>query len=294
LKNWKKEMRLKATYLAVGLMATLALAACGGGGDDAPPVALLPPPASTTPPPAQTSNPPPDNTPAPAVSTQTQTQAYTTYQYLDTTVTGKPATLTFQPNQATGALAIGANDYAILTTDAANDGVMTVGGTPTYGTTIGALSNGAQIIVPSFIETCEAVSGDGTPNPAVANAATKSTNVFTAGLFVVDGTQLAGRKFTAYYEDCLRDGSTAAQATHSSLTIDGSGNETIFDSRTGNSATIPVTSTLKQASAAGLHGDWVVPYLYATSTGQLRYALIEHGLVSAGNTRNFIGVWLEE
>ncbi|HEY4169568.1 MAG TPA: hypothetical protein VGM96_22450, partial [Reyranella sp.] len=162
------------------------------------------------------------------------------------------------------------------------------------GTTIGAITNGDQIVMPGFIETCEAVSGDGTPNPAVGNAATKSTNVFTGVPLVVDGTQLAGHKFTAYYEDCLRDGSSTVQTMHSSLTIDGAGNETIFDSRTGTSSAMPVTGTLQQASPAGLNGDWIVPYLYATSTGELRYALIEHGLVAAGNTRNFVGVWLEE
>jgi hypothetical protein len=277
-------MRLKATYLAVGVTAMLALAACGGG-DDAP--------ANTTPP-AQGSNPPPDNAPAPATSTEAQTQALTTYQYLDTTITGKAATLSFQPNQSTGTLAIGSTNYATLTTDVANDGAMTVGGTPTFGTTLGALRNGAQIMVPSFIETCESVAGDGAPNPAVNNAPTKSTNVFTSGIFVVDGTQLAGRKFTAYYEDCMRDGSATTPATHSSLTIDGVGNETIFDSRTNTTTSMPVTGTLQQASPAGLKGDWIVPYVYVTSTGELRYALIEHGLISAGNTRNFVGVWLEE
>jgi hypothetical protein len=292
-------MRLKATHFAVGLMATLALAACGGGGGDGPRLALLPPPSDT--PPAQGASPPPDDTTTPptdtptqAVSTQTQTRAYTSYQYLDTTVAGKAAALTFQPNQSTGKLAIDGTDYATLTTDVANDGAMSVGGTPSFGTTIGAVMNGDQIVMPGFIETCEAVAGEGTPNPGAGNAATKSTHVFAGGPFVVDGTQLAGHKFTAYYEDCLRDGSASTPAMHSSLSIDGSGNETIFDARTGASNTIPVTSTLKQASPAGLHGDWVVPYLYATRTGQLRYALIEHGLVSAGNTRNFVGVWLEE
>jgi hypothetical protein len=280
----KEKMRLKVTYFAVGVMATLALAACGGGGDSAAPVA---PPTDTTPP-VQGSS------PAPATSTEAQTQAFTTYQYLDTDVKGKAATLTFQPNQSTGALAIGSTNYATLTTDVANDGAMTVGGTPIYGTTLGAVLNGAQIVVPSFIETCEAVTGDGAPNPAVNNAPTKSTHLFTSGLFVVDGTQLAGRKFTAYYEDCMRDGSAATPAVHSSLTIDGVGNETIFDSRTNTSTSMPVTGTLQQASPAGLKGDWIVPYLYATSSGQLRYALVEHGLVSAGNTRNFVGVWLEE
>lgn len=271
-------------------MATLSLAACGGGGDDGQ--AATPPTNGNQQTPPQV---PPDTSKSPAVSTVTQTQTYTTYQYLDTTVTtGQPATLTFDPNQSVGKLAIGTTDYATLTTDIANDGVMAVGGTPIAGTTLGQVRVGAQILAPGVIETCESVAAEGTPNPAVGNTPTKSTNVFVGGIFVVDATVLANRKFTAYYEDCMRDGNPNTPATQSSLAIDGVGNETIIDSRTGTSVTIPVTSTLQQASPAGLHGDWIVPYLYANSKGQLRYALVQHGLVSAGNTRNFVGIWLEE
>lgn len=282
-------MRFKATYLAIGLMAMLSLAACGGGGDSAAPATT--PPASDAPPPAGD---PPASTPAPAVSSVPQTQAYMAYQYLDTTVAGQAATLSFQPNQSTGTLAIGSTSYATLTTDAANDGEMKVGGTPNAGTTLGRIQVGAEILAPGIIQTCEAVAGKGMPNPAAGNALTKSTNVFVGGIFVTDPTQLAGRKFTAYYEDCMRDGTSVTPVTHSSLTIDGVGNETLHDSRTNTSTTIPVASTLQQVSAGGFHGDWLVPYLYATRTGQLRYALVQHGLVSAGNSRNFVGIWLEE
>jgi hypothetical protein len=283
-------MRLKKTTgVAIGLMATLSLAACGGSNNASP--AAAPPAAASVPVPASA----PVAASTAAVSTVVQTQAYTTYQYLDTTVVGKAATLTFQPNAFTGELAIGTTNYATLATDIANDAMMTVGGTPIDGITLGELQTGTQqVLTPSVIETCESVAGDGTPNPAVANAPTKSTNVFMGGIFVVDGTALAGHTFGAYYEDCMRDGNPVTPATQSSLIIDGSGNETIFDSRTGLSNTIPVTSTLAQASAAGLHGDWIVPYLYVTSTGQLRYALVEHGLIAQGNTRNFVGIWLEQ
>ena len=41
-------------------------------------------------------------------------------------------------------------------------------------------------------------------------------------------------------------------------------------------------------------GEWLIPFLYVNQAGQLRSAIVDRGLVSAGASHNFVGIWLEE
>jgi hypothetical protein len=287
-------VRLKTIIGSVaGCIAALSLAACGGG--SASPNAM-PPAAASSPSPASSANPAsaPIAASTPAVSPVVETQNYSVYNYLDSALTSKAGTLTFQPNASTGTLTIAGADYATLATDIANDAVMSVSGTPVTGVTLGQVAiTGNAILEPGVIEACEAVAGDGTPNPAFGNTPLKSTNVLVAGL---PGNPIgaAGQALTVYYEDCLRDGTPTAQATHSSMVFDGSGNETLFDARTGTTTTIPVANVLGLISTAGFNGEWLIPFLYVNQAGQLREAIVDRGLISAGASRNFVGIWLEE
>jgi hypothetical protein len=287
-------VRLKTLIGSVaGCIAALSLAACGGGSDASNATV---PAAASSPSPASSPNPAsaPIAASTPAVSPVVESQNYSVYNYLDSALTSKAGTLTFQPNVSTGSLTIAGVDYATLSTDIANDAVMRVSGTPTTGVTLGQVAiTGNAILEPGVIEACEAVAGDGTPNPAIGNTPLKSTNVFVAGL-PSNPEGAAGQSLTAYYEDCLRDGTPTAQATHSSMVFDGSGNETLFDARTGTTTTIPVTNVLRLISAGGFHGEWLIPFLYVNQSGQLRSAIIDRGLVSAGASRNFVGIWLGE
>jgi hypothetical protein len=281
-------VRFKTIFCSVaGCIAALSLAACGGGSASsnamAPAAASAPNPASS-----------PASAPVAAVSPVVESQNYSVYNYLGTGLNSQAGTLTFQPDVPTGTLTIAGADYATLTTDVANDAVMNVSGTPTTGVTLGQVAiTGNAILEPGVIEACEAVAGDGTPNAAFGNTPLKSTNVLVAGL-PSNPLGAAGQSLTVYYEDCLRDGTPTAQATHSSMTFDGSGNETLFDARTGLTTTIPVTNVLGLISAGGFNGEWLIPFLYVNQAGQLRSAIIDRGLVSAGAARNFVGIWLEE
>ena len=281
-------MRLKTLIGSVaGCIAALSLAACGGGSA-----------SSNATPPAAASSPNPASAPVAAstavVSPVVESQNYSVYNYLDSALTSKAGTLTFQPNVPMGTLAIAGVNYATLSTDIANDAVMGVSGTPTTGVTLGQVAiTGNAILEPGIIEACEAVAGDGTPNPAFGNSPLKSTNVFVAGL-PSNPEGAAGQSLGVYYEDCLRDGTPTAQATHSSMVFDGSGNETLFDARTGTTTSIAVTNVLKLISTNGFNGEWLIPFLYVNQAGQLRSAIIDRGLVSAGASRNFVGIWLEE
>lgn len=280
-------MRLNTLIGSVaGCIAALSLTACGGGSSssNAPPSAASSPSGASAPVAASTA----------AVSPVIESQNYSVYNYLDSALNRNAGTLTFQPNVPTGTLAIAGVSYATLNTDVANDAVMNVTGTPTTGVTLGQVAiTGNAILEPGIIEACESVAGDGTPNAAFGNTPLKSTNVFVAGL-PSNPTGAAGQSLGTYYEDCLRDGTPTAQTTHSSLVFDGSGNETHFDARTGTTTTIPVTNVLKLISTTGFNGEWLIPFLYVNQAGQLRSAIVDRGLVSAGAPRNFVGIWLEQ
>jgi hypothetical protein len=210
--------------------------------------------------------------------------------------------LTVPASSTVGTLATAAApNYATLTADAANDAMMTVTGTPNAGITAGEILGNTPVLLPGVIETCEAVPGQGTLNPAAGNALTKSTNVFFAGAVNTNVTALVGHTFTAYYEDCLRDGGTPiAAGTHSSITIDATGSIITFDSRTGASNTVKLassaaTGTLALVGPTGLNGRFLVPYFYILN-GTFHQALVEHGVpnLTSGTTKNYVGVWLEQ
>ncbi|CDY77469.1 hypothetical protein BGLT_06382 [Caballeronia glathei] len=281
-------MRLKKSACAVAALVTvLSLAACGGDNDNNTPA-----PTGASAPAAGAPASAPAGASAPAAVTQTQ--SFTAFRYLDGGLTGTQATLTFPPSSMTGTMAVGGASYATLTADAANDGVMSVSGTPNFGITLGNIPSATPVLLPGIVETCEAVAGGlGTPNPAIANALTKSTYVMVAGTPITDPTILGGRKFPVYYEDCLRDGSATPLTTHSSLTIDGSGNMSLFDGRTGVTTNTAAKVANGEVTPAGNHGDWLIPALYVIN-GQFRLAVIQHGTVAGGNTRDYVGVWLEQ
>jgi hypothetical protein len=302
LNGEKRKVRLKTIIGSAGAcIVALSLSACGSGSNSPTTAAAAASGASAANPasaPTGASAPSGASAPTaastPAVSTVLQTQSYSAYNYLDSALNSRAGQLSFQPNNSTGELTLTNADYATVTTDIANDAVMTVGGTPTTGVTLGQVAiTGKQIIAPGVIEACESVAGDGTPNPAFGNTPLKSTNVFMAGL-PSNPLGAAGQTFNVYYEDCLRDGNPNTPATHSSMAFDGSGNETIFDSRTGTTTKNPVTNVLGLISKAGFKGEWLIPFLYVNQAGQLRSAIVDRGLVSAGASHNFVGIWLEQ
>jgi hypothetical protein len=270
-------------------MIALSLTACGGDSNSPTTAASAGSGASASSPASA-----PAAASSPAVSTVLQTQNFSAYNFLDSALNSRAGVLTFQPNNPTGELTLDNADYATLTTDIANDAVMTVGGVPTTGVTLGQVAiTGKQIIAPGVIEACESVAGDGTPNPAFGNTPLKSTNVFVAGT-PSNPLGAAGQSFTVYYEDCLRDGNPNTPATNSSMVFDGSGNETVFDSRTGTTTKNPVANVFGLISASGFKGEWLIPFLYVNQAGQLRSAIVDRGLVSAGASHNFVGIWLEQ
>jgi hypothetical protein len=265
----------KTACAAAGVIAMLALAACGGNSDA--PAAAAPPAAASAPVPAS----------AP-VQAAAQTASYAVFNNAAADVTPTAATLTFPASSTVGTLATASNPtYATLTADAANDAAMTLSGTPNFGVTAGEILENTPVLLPGVIEACEAVAGQGTANPGAGNALTKSTNVMIAGPANTNITSIVGHTFSIYYEDCLRDGGTpVAAGTHSSLSIDPvTFGVTTFNAVTNTTTVVPYPSTLLVVSSTGLAGRFLVPYFYIVN-GQFRLAMIEH---NAGR----IGVWLE-
>lgn len=267
----------KTACAAAGVIAMLALAACGGNSD----------PSNT--PPAAASAPSGASAPASASDAVAETSNYTVFNNAVTGVTPTTATLTFPASSTVGTLATASNpNYATLTADAANDGAMTVSGTPNFGVTAGEILDTTPVLLPGVIETCEAIAGQGTANPGAGNAATKSTNVMIAGPANTNITSIVGHTFNTYYEDCLRDGGTpATPGTHSSLSINPTTFAvTTFDAVTNTTTSVPYPSTLAVVSSTGLAGRYLLPYYYIVN-GQYHLVLIEH------NDTGRIGVWLE-
>src|ERR1700761_7891178 len=164
----------KTACAAAGVIAMLALAACGGNSDptNTPPAAASAPSGASAPNAAST----------PASDAVAETSNYAVFNYATTGVPTTNATLTFPASSTVGTLATAtASNYATLTADTANDASMTVSGTPSIGLTFGEILDTAPVLMPGVIETCEAVPGQGTPNPALGNALAKSTNVMIAG-----------------------------------------------------------------------------------------------------------------
>ncbi len=274
-------MRFKRTAAAVPvLMAMLSLAACGGS-DPATPTPAAAPSGASAPVPAS----------APAVA---QTQAFTAFRSTGAGLTGVPAALTFEPSSTTGTLSVASANFATLTADAANDGMMTLGGTPNFGLTLGVIPSQTPVLFPGIIQACEAVAGQGTPNPAIGNMPTKSTMVAVAGVPITTVSVLVNT-FPTYYEDCLRDGMPTPQTTHSSMTIDAGGNMSIFDARTGATTITSARDAAGEVTAGGHNGDWLVPFLYITPDGQRHIAVLQHGTLAAGNPRgDYVGIWLDQ
>ncbi|GAB7522382.1 hypothetical protein [Paraburkholderia sp. 2C] len=269
------------------LAVMLSLAACGG--DDSPTsTASASAPASS---PAGASAPDGASAP-PAVA---QTQIFTAVRDTDAGLDGVPAQVTWQPKAATGTLSINSVDYATLTPDAANDGAMTVGGTPTLGVTLGVVTAQQPVVFPGIIQACEPDS-NGEPNPQAGNQPLKSKVVAIAGLPIKNVALLLNTTFPTYYENCLRDGLPTAQTQHSVLTIDSNAILSITDVRNGANPVViaPPASLAETESEAGNNGDWLIPFLYITADGTRHIALVQHGTVAGGNTRDFVGVWLDQ
>lgn len=276
---------IKAVAVVPALAIMLSLAACGG--DDSPTSPASAPASGSTP-----ASAPGGASAPPAVA---QSQIFTAVRDTDAGLDGVPALMTWQPKAATGTLSINSVDYATLTPDAANDGVMTVGGTPTLGVTLGLIVAQQPVVFPGIIQACEP-DATGQSNPQAANQVLKSKVVAIAGSPIKDVAMLLGTTFPTYYENCLRDGLPTPQTQHSVLTIDGSAILRITDVR--NSATptvIPPPASLNETeSAGGNNGDWLIPFLYKTPDGVRHIALIQHGTIAGGNTRDFVGVWLDQ
>jgi hypothetical protein len=272
---------IKAVALVPALAVMLSLAACGG--DDSP--------TSTASAPASASAPDGASAPPPVA----QSQIFTATRDTDAGLDGVPALMTWQPKAATGTLSINSVDYATLTPDAANDGVMTVGGTPTLGITLGVVTAQQPVVFPGIIEACEP-DATGQSNPQAANQVLKSKVVAIAGSPIKDVALLLGTTFPSYYENCLRDGLPTPQTQHSLLTIDGNAILKITDVRNSATPTVisPPASLNETEAAGGNNGDWLIPYLYKTPDGVRHIALIQHGTIAGGNTRNFVGVWLDQ
>jgi hypothetical protein len=276
---------IKTTVAVSAIAALLSLAACGG--DD-------PAPTSTASAAGGASAPVSASAPVPASSPAvTQTQVFTAVRSSDAGLTGEPALVTFPAASATGFLTINSASYATLTPDAANDGAMTVSGTPLFGVTLGVIPSQIPVLFPGIIEACEADPA-GPANPSAGNATMKSKVVAVAGLPITNISVLVNT-YPTYYEDCLRDGLPTAPATHSSMIIDGGGNVSIFDARTNATTVIPAAQAAGEVSSAGHNGDWLMPFLYITADGQRHIAVLQHGTAANGNPRgDYVGIWLAQ
>lgn len=269
---------IKAVAVVPALAVMLSLAACGG--DDSPSSPASAPASASTP-----AAPPP----------VAQSQIFTAVRDTDAGLDGVPALMTWQPKAATGTLSINSVDYATLTPDAANDGAMTVSGTPTLGVTLGVITAQQPVVFPGIIQACEP-DASGQSNPQAANQVLKSKVVAIAGSPIKDVSLLLGTTFPTYYENCLRDGLPTPQTQHSILTIDGAANLSITDVRNGTTPKVisPPASLAETESEAGNNGDWIIPFLYKTPDGVRHIALVQHGTIAGGNTRDFVGVWLDQ
>jgi hypothetical protein len=279
---------IKAVAVVPALAVMLSLAACGG--DDSP--------TSTASAPASASSPSGASAPdgASAPPPVAQSQIFTAMHDTDAGLDGVPALMTWQPKAPTGTLSINSVDYATLTPDAANDGAMTVGGTPTLGITLGVVEAQQPVVFPGIIEACEPDATNGEPNPQAGNQPLKSKVIAIAGSRITNVALLLGTTFPTYYENCLRDGLPTAQTQHSVLTIDGNAILSITDVRNGTTPKIitPPASLAETELPAGNNGDWLIPFLYKTPDGVRHIALLQHGTVAGGNTRDFVGIWLDQ
>ncbi|MFC0693274.1 hypothetical protein [Paraburkholderia humisilvae] len=223
-----------------------------------------------------------------------QSQVFTAVRDTDSGLDGVPAQVSFAAGSSTGTLSINSVDYATLTPDAANDGMMTVSGTPTLGVTLGVIPPQQPVLFPGIIEACEP-DATGAPNPAAGNMPLKSKVVAIAGLPIKNVALLLGTTFPTYYENCLRDGLPTPQAQHSLLTIDGNAILSVTDVRNSpNPVVTPPPASLLETQEAGNNGDWLIPFLYITPDGQRHIALVQHGTVAGGHDHNFVGVWLDQ
>ncbi|MFC0400205.1 hypothetical protein [Paraburkholderia rhizosphaerae] len=223
-----------------------------------------------------------------------QSQVFTAVRDTDSGLDGVPAEVSFAAGSTTGKLSINSADYATLTPDAANDGNMTVGGTPTLGVTLGVIPPQQPVLFPGIIQACEP-DATGAPNPAAGNTPLKSKVVAIAGLPIKNVALLLGTSFPTYYENCLRDGLPTPQTQHSKLTVDGNAILSITDVRNSpNPVVIPPPASLLETQEAGNAGDWLIPFLYITADGTRHIAVVQHGTVAGGHDHNFVGVWLDQ
>jgi hypothetical protein len=174
------------------------------------------------------------------------------------------------------------------------DGGFLWGSPVQYGMNFSSLASDPNLPAASMV--CMAA------NPGDGIDGLKSTDVLitqTASK-VMSATDLAGITFAQYWEDCRRDGVSAATplTVHASIAVDASGNATI--SKIGQA---PITLTATKvtallsgapASAVGLPGTpWFQAYRFVTAGGLTNCVVVEHPINPTDSSRGYVGAWVQ-
>ncbi|WP_112184561.1 hypothetical protein [Ralstonia sp. GX3-BWBA] len=215
---------------------------------------------------------------------------YSDYHYNAQSMAPAIATIIDNGVGAAGTLNLGS---LTITVTPQPDGGFLWGNPVRYGMNFSSLASDPNLPAASMV--CMAASvGDGTDG-------LKSTDVLIAqtATKVASATDLAGVTFSQYWEDCRRDGVSAATPAlvHSSIAVDASGNATIT---IAGQPTITLTAdkltTLLSgvpAAVIGLPGNaWFQAYRFV-SGGRTRFAMVEHGVFTGNPNRGYVGAWLQ-
>jgi len=162
-------------------------------------------------------------------------------------------------------------------------------------------SNPIDSYVPAVSMVCNSV-----PHSGVGPQNQTSTDVLvtTTATQIVSSTQLAGMSFGQYYENCQQGGTIPETASGDALTFNADGSATIATANGGSQVNATVTLTAAQVSSAlqgtpvqiggGAFGAYttLTAYKYATASGALSYAIVEHGSSTPNNlTGGYVAIW---
>lgn len=227
---------------------------------------------------------------APAPVVPQGAAGYADYHYNTQSMAPSIATMVDNGVGAAGTLNLGTQAITITPQP---DGGFLWGSPVQYGMNFASLASDPNLPAASMV--CMAANvGDGTDG-------LKSTDVLVAqtATKVTSATDLAGVTFSQYWEDCRRDGVSAASPApvHSSIAVDASGNATITiaGQAPATLSADKLTTLLSGAPAAaiGLPGSvWFQAYRFV-SEGRTRFAIVEHGTVSGNIGGGYVGAWLQ-
>ncbi|MFZ6863796.1 hypothetical protein ACO0K7_14280 [Undibacterium sp. Ji67W] len=165
---------------------------------------------------------------------------------------------------------------------------------------LGFDTNSNDAYAPALAMICNAVVGGSVGN---SNIVSTDVLVSTNAVPVYSGLQLAGLRFSQYFENCQAGGTNPPQVGGNNLTFNADGSATIITVNGGSQVNGVLTLTPTQVNAAlqGLPVQTYGPfgyyttlsaYQYKNASGLTGYAVVEHGSYMPINLRNgYVAVW---